>query len=118
MQWLAGEGCHFPCYSEDIGIAGDVGGNGNIKNRVAHIFHQGSSGFGIVIQDDDAGMVIGNTQLFFGTCHRVRIDAPNFRTFKRYQHLSVLVAIIYLGTFFGISDHDRFWQGTFTFIRI
>ncbi len=68
-QNLACQSSYFARYSQDIGVSGDIRRDGNIQYRIAHIIHQGHSGWGVVIQQDNAFMLIGNAQLLFGASH-------------------------------------------------
>ena len=81
-----------------------VGGDGNIVNRVANVIRQRHAGGGVVGQDDDAFVLVGNAQLALRTSHRIRFDATDLLALEHSGLISGLVGVDDGGTFAGI-DH-------------
>jgi hypothetical protein len=92
-QGLPGQGGDLARHAQDVGIAGDIGGDGNVEDGIAHVIHQGHPP-GHLIQDDDAFVLFGDAQLFFRADHRVGLHAADLGPLEGGQHLAGLVPIV------------------------
>ena len=109
-QRLSGQGCQFAGNADHAGVAAHIRQDVDFQNSVAHIFHQRPAGRGVVIQNDDALVLLGDAKLFFGANHRKGINPANFGALEGGEYLPGLVTVVKARAFTGIGHFERFGQ--------
>ncbi len=117
-QRFAGDGGQFAGHTQHAGVADHVGQDGNFEHGVAHVVRQGHARGRIVIQEDDALMLLRDAQFLLGTHHRVAFHAADLGALEGGQHLSRLVAVVNLRALFGVGHFDRPGQGPLAFVIV
>ena len=68
-QRLPGKGGQLAGHAQHTGVACQVGQDGDIQDGIAHVIDQGHAGGSICVEEDDAFVLFGDSQLFLGTDH-------------------------------------------------
>lgn len=93
---LAGQGGHLARDAKDAGAAGDVGQDGDLKDRVAEVILQRRADGRIGRQKDDAFVLIAQAEFLLRAHHRVVLDPAQHRFLERGQNPAFLVSIVEL----------------------
>jgi hypothetical protein len=98
--------------SDDVGVARQVGRQGDLQHGVAHVLDQGLADGRLGVEQDDAFVILGDPQLLFGAGHRVGVDAADLRSAQGHELPPRLVTIEKLCSLTGIGDLEGLLQPT------
>ncbi len=116
LELLPGERGNFARDAEHVCVPRHVRVDFHLEHHVANVFGQRHANGGVVVEKDDALVLVADAQFLFGTHHRIGVDAANLCPFQRHQFAPRLVAVVQGRAFFGVGGLDRFGQRPQPFI--